>query len=66
MLEVDGHTVITAHHGMHALELAEQYGDCLALAILDVTMPGMDRPTLAQPLQCKVPSLPIVMMTGHA
>ncbi|MGK0153242.1 MAG: two-component system cell cycle sensor histidine kinase/response regulator CckA [Neolewinella sp.] len=66
VLEVDGHTVITAHHGSQALELAEQHNDCLALAILDVTMPGMDGPTLAQHLLCKLPGLPIVMMTGHA
>ncbi|MFT4515740.1 MAG: CheY-like chemotaxis protein, partial [Planctomycetota bacterium] len=43
-----------------------QYCDCLDLAILDVTMPGMDGPTLAQHLRCKVLDLPIVMMTGHA
>ncbi|MGK0204365.1 MAG: signal transduction histidine kinase [Planctomycetota bacterium] len=66
VLEVDGHTVITAQHGIDALELAEQYCDCLDLAILDVTMPGMDGPTLAQHLRCKVLDLPIVMMTGHA
>lgn len=66
VLEVDGHAVITAHHGSQALDLAEQHNDCLALAILDVTMPGMDGPTLAQHLHCKLPDLPIVMMTGHA
>ncbi len=66
VLEVDGHTVITAHHGTDSLKLAEQYSDRLDLAILDVTMPGMDGPTLAQHLRSKVPGLPIVMMTGHA
>lgn len=65
-LEVDGHNVITAHQGTDALELAEENSDRIALAVLDVTMPGMDGPTLASHLQKKVPGLPTVMMTGHA
>jgi signal transduction histidine kinase len=66
ILEMDGHTVITACNGIDALELAEQYSDRLSIALLDVTMPGMDGPTLAKYLCGKVEDLSIVLMTGHA
>lgn len=65
VLELDGHTVITASSGVEALEVAEQFSDRLDLALLDVTMPGMDGPQLAHYLRAKIPSLLVVMMTGN-
>jgi len=65
-LEIDNHKVLVAHNGVDALELAEQYSDELDLALLDVTMPNMDGPSLAHHLQGKIPGIAVVMMTGHA
>lgn len=65
-LEIDNHRVIVAHNGVDALELAEQYSDELDLALLDVTMPNMDGPSLARHLQGKITGIAVIMMTGHA
>lgn len=62
----DGHIVHTASNGIGALAIAEQYSDRLDLALLDVTMPNMDGPSLARQLQSKIPGIVVIMMTGHA
>jgi len=59
-----GHTCETAKDGIEALgKMKENSFDS---AVIDVVMPLMDGITLTRELVNKYPSLPIMIMTGHA
>jgi CheY-like chemotaxis protein len=65
-LELDGHDVETACHGVEALErLTEKQGD-YDLLVTDVKMPIMDGIALAHEASGQWPGLPILLMTGFA
>src|SRR5918998_4225782 len=65
-LELDGHKVDTACHGVEALErLTENDGD-YDLLVSDVKMPLMDGIALAHRAAGQWPGLPILLMTGFA
>lgn len=65
-LELDGHDVETACHGVEAMErLAESEGR-YDLLVTDVKMPLMDGIALAHEAADQWPGLPILIMTGFA
>jgi two-component system, chemotaxis family, chemotaxis protein CheY len=66
ILRQSDHTVVTAVHGLGALEkLAEKSID---LVITDLSMPEMDGMTLLQELRAnpQFQSLPVIILTGSA
>lgn len=46
--------------------LAQVASDRFDAALLDVTMPDMDGPTLLSALHREVPGLPVIFMTAHS
>jgi CheY-like chemotaxis protein len=65
-LELDGHDVETACHGVEAMDrLTEERGG-YDLLVTDVKMPIMDGIALAHEASGQWPDLPILLMTGFA
>jgi two-component system chemotaxis response regulator CheY len=63
MLEAEGHTVVEAEHGLHALEIMK--GSTPHLIILDLTMPVMDgRTFLEHKAQGAHASTPVVVFSS--
>jgi CheY-like chemotaxis protein len=65
-LELDGHQVETACHGLEALERLIECDGGFDLLVTDVKMPIMDGIALAHETSGQWPSLPILLMTGFA
>ena len=65
-LELDGHEVETACHGLEALERLTECGGEFDLLVTDVKMPVMDGIALAHEASGQWPQLPILLMTGFA
>jgi CheY-like chemotaxis protein len=65
-LELDGHNVETACHGLEALERLTETGGDFDLLVTDVKMPQMDGIALAHETAGIWPGLPILLMTGFA
>jgi two-component system cell cycle response regulator CpdR len=65
-LELDGHDVETACHGVEALERLNDNGGGYDLLVTDVKMPVMDGIALAHEASGQWPGLPILLMTGFA
>jgi two-component system chemotaxis response regulator CheY len=66
ILRQNNHTVVTANHGLNALEqLAKIPVD---LVITDLSMPEMDGLTLLQELRAdpRLTNLPVIILTGSA
>ncbi len=61
-LEDAGYDVLTAYSGLAAVAAVEH--NDVALAVLDVLMPGISGDAVAERLQQIVPGLPVVLMTG--
>ncbi len=61
-LEDAGYNVLTAYSGLAAVAVVET--NEVALAVLDVLMPGISGDAVAERLRQIVPGLPIVLMTG--
>ena len=59
-----GYSVLTAQSAVEALELAAMHPD-LAVAVLDVRMPGMDGIELTSKLKRKYPDLAVIILTGY-
>ncbi|MDG2050534.1 MAG: response regulator [Myxococcota bacterium] len=64
MLASQGYSVIDAASGAQALELLQE--NQVDLALLDVTMPGMDGLELFEAIRKRLPDLPVIMMSGHS
>lgn len=62
LLERLGHSVIEAANGEAGLEVSV---DTYDLAVVDVTMPGLDGPTTLSRLRETRPALPAVIVTGR-
>ncbi|HEY1100837.1 MAG TPA: ATP-binding protein [Myxococcota bacterium] len=61
LLERQGHQIIDVASGEAGLEVTADYD----IAVVDVTMPGMDGPTTLKRLRETRPSLPAVLVTGR-
>jgi CheY-like chemotaxis protein len=61
-LEDAGYDVVTAYSGLAAVAAVE--ASDIALAVLDVLMPGMSGDAVADRLRQIVPGLPMILMTG--
>jgi len=65
-LELDGHEVDTACHGVEAIDQLTEAEGRYDLLVTDVKMPIMDGIALAHEASGKWPGLPILLMTGFA
>ena len=65
-LELDGHEVETACHGVEALDCLTENEGNFDLLVTDVKMPIMDGIALAHEASGQWPGLPILLMTGFA
>ncbi len=61
-----GYTVLPAHDGVQALELARSFRGPIHLLLTDIMMPRMGGLSLARSLSELRPGIRIVFMTGHA
>jgi two-component system cell cycle sensor histidine kinase/response regulator CckA len=59
-----GYTVLEAHSGEKALEIASQQK--IDLLVSDVVMPGVDGPILAKLIRERLPDLRIIFISGYA
>jgi two-component system, cell cycle response regulator CpdR len=65
-LELDGHTVETACHGVEAMDRLTEADGRFDLLVTDVKMPIMDGIALAHETALNWPGMPILLMTGFA
>ncbi|MCX7824629.1 MAG: response regulator [Verrucomicrobiae bacterium] len=65
-LERDGCKVLAARSGQEALELYRTRAGEVALAILDMTMPGMSGPECLQQIRAIKPDARAMFLTGHS
>ncbi|MGE4293594.1 MAG: response regulator [Desulfovibrio sp.] len=63
-MEHRGYTVYTAGSAAEAFAIADEHPD-LAVAVLDVRMPGMDGIELTSKLKGAHPDLAVVILTGY-
>ncbi|MFO0632071.1 MAG: ATP-binding protein [Nannocystaceae bacterium] len=61
-----GYRVLTAQHGMEALDTLARHGDGIDLLVSDVVMPKMSGPELAQELRRRWPELRVLFMSGYS
>lgn len=64
-LQLDGHDITEAQHGVEALACISA-GPDFALLVSDIRMPVMDGIALALTVAVEHPHLPIILMTGYA
>ena len=65
-LQIDGHQVIEAGDGAHALETFMEDESGFDLLISDIRMPVMDGIQLALAIAARRQGFPIILMTGYA
>jgi CheY-like chemotaxis protein len=65
ILQREGYRVLQASGGNEALELIERLGPP-DLLLTDVRMPGLNGVGLAQALQARYPTVPIIFMSGYS
>jgi CheY-like chemotaxis protein len=63
MLQMQGHTVLTAENGPEALALFSS--NVIDLVVLDFAMPGMDGGAVADKMKTIKPSVPILMLSAY-
>mgnify|MGYP005842325695 CR=1 FL=1 len=64
LLEISGHSVISALNGNEALEIIEKQADAIDLILLDLSLPDMDGVELIPTLAEKAPNAHIVISSG--
>ena len=65
LLEKDGYRVLAARDGKEALAVFASHRDRVALAVLDVVMPGHGGRAVHDVIRRETPALPIVFCTGY-
>jgi PAS domain S-box-containing protein len=65
MLGHSGFRVITASHGLEALEVFSERQDEISLVILDLTMPGMNGWETMEALRALRPDIPVILSSGY-
>lgn len=61
-----GYEVVESCNGEEALEILEREADSIDLLLSDVSMPGMDGPTLLKAARPLLGGIPVVLMSGFA
>lgn len=64
-LEQKGYQVLTAQSGPEALNLSEGHDDPIDLLLVDVVMPGMNGPEVAERLLASRPGLRVIFTSGY-
>jgi DNA-binding NtrC family response regulator len=64
VLEMEGHTVVTAENGAQAFRILRSREGEFDLVVSDVMMPEIDGPTLATKLLKEQPTLPVLLISG--
>jgi len=64
MLELHGYSVLRTSDGGEALELFDAYADRITLLVIDIVMPRMSGPIVAQQLRAIRPQLPVLFVSG--
>jgi len=65
-LTAHGYQVLTAANGDEALQVSQAHQGSIALALVDVIMPGMSGPEVAQRLHAARPDLKVLFMSGFS
>ena len=65
-LEMEGFQVLRAENGPDAIRVSESHPGEIDLLVSDITMPGMDGPTLAGELLATDPNLPVLFVSGYS
>jgi two-component system, cell cycle sensor histidine kinase and response regulator CckA len=65
MLQDSGYSVLVAHDGEQALEIASQHKGSIHLLLTDVVMPKMGGPALAKQLALLRPETKLLYMSGY-
>ena len=65
-LTAHGYQVLGATSGAEAIQVAQAHQGSIALALVDVVMPGMSGPETAQRLHEARPDLKVVFMSGFS
>lgn len=65
VLKEAGHNVLEANHCDKAIHICEQYPDPIHLLLIDVVMPKMSGPELAQRLIALHPEMKVLYMSGY-
>jgi DNA-binding response OmpR family regulator len=65
-LTAHGYQVLRASGGDEALQVAQAHQGAIALALVDVVMPGVSGPEIAQRLHESRPDLKILFMSGFS
>jgi two-component system cell cycle sensor histidine kinase/response regulator CckA len=66
VLEEEGFHVLTAENGHDAMNVSESHPGEIDVLVSDITMPGMDGPTLAGELLETDPHLSVLFVTGSS
>ena len=61
----EGHEILTAESGTEALEICAEQGDKLDVVIIDVVMPEMSGPELAEKIRQSLPEIPCIFTSGY-
>lgn len=65
ILQKFGYTVIAAHHGAEALEVAERHEGRIDLLLTDMVMPVMNGRALLERFEARWPQTRILCMSGY-
>jgi two-component system cell cycle sensor histidine kinase/response regulator CckA len=66
VLEEQGFQVLNAQSGPDALHVSATHPGEIDLLLSDITMPGMDGPTLAKRMHATDPNLPVVFVSAYS
>jgi CheY-like chemotaxis protein len=64
MLEHQGFSVLYAESGEQAIQMFDQYNRQISLLVIDIVMPHVSGPQIAQQLRLKRPDLPVLYVSG--
>jgi PAS domain S-box-containing protein len=66
MLEQAGYTVLTARDGVEAVQLFEERGDTVDLALMDLVMPGMGGDAVYTQVRSRFPKVRFLFASGYS
>jgi CheY-like chemotaxis protein len=65
LLEPEGHHLLEAHDGLHALKIFQEHTDKIDLLITNVNMPEMTGDELARNIKAARPDIRIIFVSGE-